>query len=98
MGAHLNTRRYPSTKTKEEILKQWDRDCETSLYESGHSYSGGIGMLSGMPVFKKKRFETECEAIDYIADNHDKWSEPLAVSYNDKYGTKWWLIGGWCSS
>ena len=98
MGANLNTRQYPAKLGKEVILKQWDDDCEMSRYEHGHSYSGEIGMLSGKPVFTDKQFETESEADDFICDNHEKWSAPLAVSYKHRDGELYWMIGGWCSS
>ena len=98
MGANLSTREYPGTKTKEEILKLWDDDCETSRYESGHSYSGEIGMLSGKPSWEDKEFADSRAADDYICEKHDKWDRPMAVSYKEKDGSKWWMIGGWCSS
>ena len=98
MGANTDFRHYPDTLDKTTILKQWGAACEESRYESGHSYSGAIGMLNGVPTFEDKEFLTEREADDYIADNHEKWRAPMAVSYKDKGGAKWWLIGGWCSS
>jgi hypothetical protein len=98
MGANLNTREYPGTKTKAEILKQWEDDCEMSRHESGHSYSGEIGMLSGTPSWADKEFPDENTANEHICEKHKKWSQPLAVSYKARDGTKWWMIGGWCSS
>lgn len=44
MGACLVGRSYPG-KTLAQAQKQWDKDCEQSRYEDGHSYSGEIGML-----------------------------------------------------
>jgi hypothetical protein len=45
MGACLVGRSYPG-KTQAQAQKLWDRDCEQSRYEDGHSYSGCIGMLN----------------------------------------------------
>lgn len=45
MGACLVGRNYPG-KTQAQAQKLWDKDCEQSRYEDGHSYSGAIGMLN----------------------------------------------------
>jgi len=97
MGANFNSRNYPDSKGKKEITAEWEAACEYSRYESGHSYSGDIGMLSGKIDWQDNMFATEREADDYAAENQNKWDPPIAVSYNHRDGTKWWLIGGWCS-
>lgn len=79
-------------------MKLWAEDCETSLHEHGHSYSGEIGMLQGKPEFIDKMYSTEREAEDYISEHHEKWRRPLAVSFSGTDGVKHWVIGGWCSS
>jgi hypothetical protein len=82
---------------KDKILEHWEAACETSRYEDGNSYSGGIGMLGGKPQWQDKQFETADEAVDFISENHDKWCAPLAVSYNNRNGELCWMIGGWCA-
>lgn len=96
MGANLSTRRYPAALGKDKIMDRWESACEVSRYEDGHSYSGGIGMLGGSPQWQDKQFETADEAEDFIAENHSKYSAPMAVSYNSSKGELYWMIGGWC--
>jgi len=104
MGACLNTHSYKYDLGKPEILKLWKQAVETSQWESGHSYSGCIGMLHGDPEFHDLNLKSEDEANMHITENHEKWLKPLAVSYNETQENGWyppgkyWMIGGWCSS
>lgn len=98
MGAELNTRSYPAELGKPAIEKQWAAACEASRHESGQSYSGEIGMLQGAPVWHDKDFTGKEDAEEFICEEQEKWSRPLAVSFTDNKGAKRWLIGGWCSS
>jgi hypothetical protein len=97
MGAEFNYRLF-ADKGKDTIVRQWDALCEQSRYESGHSYSGCIGMLDGAVRWHDIMFATEDEAHEFVADHHEKWEPPLAAAYKDNNGQKFWLIGGWCSS
>jgi hypothetical protein len=97
MGANLSTRRYPDKLGKDAIIKRWQTSCEISLHEDGNSYSGGIGMLRGLPEWHDIKLDSEDSAEAFIADNHDKWGAPVAVSYSNRKGELCWLIGGWCS-
>jgi hypothetical protein len=96
MGASYNSNVF-TDKSRSEIEKEWGKLVENDLVESGNSYSGGIGMLGKSIEWTVKHFDNYNAADDYIADNHEKWSPPLAVSYTEK-DKKYWLIGGWCSS
>lgn len=87
---------------KGTIQKEFDEMANQSRYEDGHSYSGAIGMLYGDIDWRDQEFKSKREAIDYLSDTHEKWGGPMAVSYRDPETpaphTKYWVIGGWCSS
>ena len=97
MGANLNTYKFADSIGKEKITERWNYAVEESLYESGHSYSGEIGMLGKGICWLDKNFLLEDDAEEYISENHEKWSKAIAVSFS-KDNKKFWLIGGWCSS
>jgi hypothetical protein len=99
MGACFNTRSFSAERTKQEVATLWREAVEDSQYESGHSYSGCIGMLGcdidwrgNLPIFKSVD-----DAAEYIEDNHEKWDGPMAVKFMSE-GKEYWMIGGWCSS
>ena len=71
-------------------------DQESDRYENGHSYSGTIGMCDGV----SKEYVTikgRKEAIDWLADNAEKWEEAKIVKVIEEKES-YFLIGGWCSS
>ena len=93
MGANFVTHNY--TGTKAQIAEKFRKDQEQDRYENGHSYSGGIGMASGL------RFESAFEADDEEAaetwlDEHCvKWEDAVAVKLK---GTEdKWVIGAVCA-
>ena len=45
MGGDLDTRTYKKELTKEQVENEFSRDQQDSAYESGHSYSGQIGVM-----------------------------------------------------
>lgn len=94
MGACLDYRSY-KTDDVEKAKKEFRADQETDLYENGHSYSGGIGMCEGVSN-KVVKLDSEDEAIDYLDENAEKWSEALVVTYV-RDGEPRVLIGGLCS-
>lgn len=96
MGAEFDYRTI--TGTQDEALKKWNNEVDSSLYESGHSYSGGIGMLGrGFDVHTDAEITTQEDAVEYIADNHEKWEGAMAITIK-KGNVQVWIIGGWCSS
>ena len=97
MGAEFNYVTFADKLGKDTIVRQWDALCEQSRYDSGHSYSGAIGMLDGDPYWRDTMFTTKDEAYEFVADTQEKWEPPMAASFS-KNGEKFWLIGGWCSS
>ena len=101
MGASTSFRTYKNSLGIPKIKELWKADVEQSLYESGHQYSGEIGML-GTKIAKwhEPAFEgddAENQAYTFIEEHHEKWQPAIAVSYI-KNGEKYWLIGGWGSS
>ena len=96
MGASFSYRVYRATSI-DEVKKKWSSDVEQSLYESGHSYSGEIGML-GEDFIVTQTCKTIEESIEYIEDNHKKWETALCVPTTDKSGYSAYVVGGWCSS
>jgi len=93
MGGSLDTRTYKKELTKEQVEKEFSRDQEESAYESGHSYSGEIGVMPSGIDWLTKTFKTNSEAEDYICDNHDKWKQAFGLRTEEGY-----VVGGWCSS
>ena len=99
MGACFNTRMFRdyNSKTSKEIEERWNDAVEQSLYEDGHSYSGGIGMLGKGFRLEGKICEDVDEADNYLSEIHSKWSSAIGVRFKDKKGGISILIGGWCS-
>ena len=98
MGADFNCYTFEDDLGKDKIEKQWDVEVDESLYQDGHSYSGGIGMLGKGIDWQDKNFATEAEAEEYLCENQQKWNGAMAVSYTERDKPKCWAIGGWCSS
>ena len=90
MGACFNARVYDLTDDYENLF---NASVEASLYEEGHSYSGGIGMLGkGFRIIPTIAKDTK-EAHEYICDHHQKWDGAMAMKTQDGKI----VIGGWCS-
>ena len=71
MGASFEYRTYESAN-KEEVKRAFKRDVESCLYDNGHSYSGGIGMLGHIQTWLSTTFSNVNAAADYICDNQQK--------------------------
>jgi len=99
MGASFDSREYRiagglSMENKRAIASKWKSDVESCLFENGHSYSGGIGMLGAEIDWRDKVFDSISDAEEWIQDNHEKWENGIGVKTKDGYI----VIGGWCSS
>jgi hypothetical protein len=92
VGADFNCRSFEGDDRK-AIQKQWIDDVEQDLYDHGHSYSGGIGMLGTDIQWERDKFETARDASKHIEDFHKKWEPPMACQFEGG-----WVVGGWCSS
>ena len=93
MGGSLDTRTYDKELTKEQVEEKFSRDQEMSAYESGHSYSGAIGVMPSGIEWLTKTFKTNEEAEEYISEKHDKWDKAFGARTEEGY-----VVGGWCSS
>lgn len=97
MGASFNAVTYDGKLTKKEVEKLWNGSVQESLHESGHSYSGRIGMLGNGINWDTMEFPTENEAHEYLSNKQEKWDKAMGVKYTKLNGEKMWLVGGWCS-
>lgn len=81
MGGNFSYRIYKDAPQK-DIEAQWADDVQQSLYESGHMYSGAIGMLgTSIAAWHDKEFATQDEADDFLSGIHNKWEPGEAVSF-----------------
>lgn len=84
-------------ENRKEARERFKSEQESDLYENGHSYSGGMGMATGLE-FTDKHFSSYQEADDYLSETCEKWGDALAVTYQDEKGNINFLIGALCSS
>lgn len=97
MGAEFNSHVFKDVP-RAEIERVWADAVSQNQYESGHSYSGGIGMLGErIKWIDMPPCENQDTAEEWLADKHQKWDCAMAVPFM-KDDQKLWLIGGWCSS
>ena len=94
MGASFNAYTFDLSKGIDKIKEVWNEGVEQSLYESGHNYSGDIGMLGKGFEVQTTIAEDADEAREYIVENQEKWNGAMAVKTKDNKI----VIGGWCSS
>ena len=94
MGASTDFRKYDKKLSKEQVEKLFRADQEQSAFDSGHSYSGEIGVMPfGIDWKNLPNIKTLGEAYTYISDNHEKWKMAFGIITPEGY-----VIGGWCSS
>lgn len=92
MGTSFAYEKYEKME-KDELKRAFNSDVEEDLHMHGHSYSGSIGMLGGISTWLDTDFTSVEKALDYIADNQNKWDGAMAARLTD--GS--WVVGGWCS-
>lgn len=100
MGAEFNAE-IVMGETYKEILKKWNDLVDANLYEHGHSYSGGIGMLGHGFIIDETAgtFDKVQDAQAYICEHHEKWKPAMAVRIRTtNTRNKVLVIGGACSS
>jgi hypothetical protein len=93
MGANFVTLNYEGTK--EQIAAKFHKDQDQDRYENGHSYSGGIGMATGLRFESTYEATTEDEATAWLDEHCHKWEEAIAVRLK---GTDKWVVGAVCSA
>jgi hypothetical protein len=97
MGANFCTMSIPASLPRTEVTKQFQDAQNQDRYDNGHSYSGGLGMATGL-LFEDKTFDNVDMASNYLVEACVKWEEARAVCHNTLDGQKMWLIGAWCAS
>lgn len=111
MGASFASRRLDGKLSKAEVKAKFEAIQDADRHDNGHSYSGGLGMTSGLTfVDKQPTFATVDLALNWIQDEAEKWENALCVR---AVGAPWamskdepapapdaevWVIGAWCSS
>lgn len=81
MGASLYTVSY-KISSKKEVQKAWESQVEEDGYESGRgAYAGNATTLGTRINWGSHIFSSEEKAYEFIAENHRKWSNPMACSF-----------------
>tara|TARA_Y100001951_G_C11218859_1_gene227501 strand:+ start:438 stop:719 length:282 start_codon:yes stop_codon:yes gene_type:complete len=93
MGGSLDYRTYDKALTKEQVEEKFEGDQESSAYESGHSYSGQIGVMPHGIDWQTQTFKTVDEAVEWLSSHHDKWDKAFGIITKSAY-----VVGGVCSS
>lgn len=96
MGANFETITLPGTLDRAEVEKRFAEAQDQDRYENGNSYSGGIGMASGLSL-EDREFADGAAAYDYLDVTCEKWSRAIAVKYRVENHTNW-MIGALCAS
>lgn len=82
-----------------EARKAFEAAQDQDRYENGNSYSGGLGMASGLHFNDEPRFLTEDEADGWLSDNASKWEAAEAVKIvSIGGGFVCWRIGANCAA
>ena len=109
MGASFETLTMPGTLTRIEVRSRFTDAQDQDRHENGHSYSGGIGMATGLE-FREDKFPSIDAATDWLCDQAEKYEDALAVRATDdqplrwdgkpnpRYGVELWVIGAICAS
>ena len=94
MGANFVDLVFEKTKlkTKKEVSEHFRIVQDQDTYENGHSYSGTIGMASGLK-FEEKVFTDLDAAYDYLDGRCQKWEHAICVETQSH-----WVIGALVSS
>lgn len=78
---------------RSKAVAQFERHADQSRYESGHSYSGEIGMKTEI-VDGPTNFESVESAREWVSEHNDKWGPAHLVRLKDGR----YCYGGMCSS
>ncbi len=83
MGANSVHCTYDGTLSETQLKQRFASDQASDRIENGNSYSGTIGMLTGLFV-ETKVFEDEQKANDYVLEHTNKWGPGLAVKFKHR--------------
>lgn len=99
MGASFCTMTVAGDKSRAEVRDAFIEEQMNDRHNNGHSYSGGLGMASGLKWHNGNGnlFADEQSALTYLEANCVKWEEAMAVQYRDGDKVRY-LIGAWCAS
>jgi len=97
MGANFVTHEADGNLTKEQITDHIEAAIEHSRYMDGNSYSGEIGMATGV-IVQADVFDDHDAAYEYLEETCIKFHEAKAVRYRNKAGGLTWIFGANCSS
>lgn len=94
MGACID---YYSFRGTEQQLKDFHKQKCTELCEEhgNDTYAGHLGILPEGLNMCSGRFKGFNAAMEYVEENHSKWSQAMAVVYLQR-GRKFFLVAGWC--
>jgi len=104
MGACTDARTFEA-KTPLEAKKASMRIIHEDCHENGHSYSGSIGMASGVHYCAGQP-KSDDAADSFIFGTEDlegkaqKWGPAILVEIepDPQSGARKWMLGAWCSS
>jgi hypothetical protein len=92
MGANDCWERFQAKDIK-EAKAELNRIIDESRYTDGHSYSGCIGMVSGIKFCGVRTNEAMAEK--FIEKHREKWGPALLVRVID---SDLWIAGAVCAS
>ena len=97
MGASFNTMRVPGDRKRNEVIERFQNAQDQDRHENGHSYSGGLGMCTGLS-FPSRTFQSPEAAELFLSSTAEKWEDALCVLVEPPDEESFWLIGGRCAS
>lgn len=85
MGAAFDFFTIGSDVTVKEVKQRYEEEVATGRHESGHSYSGNIGMTTGVIFPNGNVFESQEAAHEYVSEFADKWGPAVAVRFHARF-------------
>jgi hypothetical protein len=95
MGANFITLHLSGKLSNSSLQEKFRQEQEQDRYENGHSYSGGIGMASGLTILDLTCDSVEI-AYEFLEDRCKKWEDAIAVKAKKK-DRQIWVIGALCA-
>jgi hypothetical protein len=94
MGGEYNGHRIKCAES--ELQRAFQALADESRYESGHSYSGAIGMKRGLQIIRNTDagYWAREAAESHCTEHNEKWGDAYAYAI----GPGEWYVGEWCSS
>ena len=89
MGSCYQEMRLDGDLDRKAVEDRFRQEQEQDRYENGHSYSGGIGMATGLEfrptacAGHARPFPHLSDATEWLEENAEKWEAALAVRAKD---------------